>query len=299
VDQLPDDQREPWEQLGRTPPAGLSRAGRFGSALVFEVSPGPDRGRHREWTFSRDMVLARPRARVRIALTREDPEIQPAVDVTLNGRHLLRHTPTATPVELSVPLPPPYPRADRNVLRLELAYRLLPHVTADPRYRIGETGVVSPVDLVVTSAGKDHGRMAPIVVNGSEAGPDLRGYNVVVVDPRSGTVAARAVFDTFVDRAASARLADFIGRVPAGWIVAAAIKDDGVGRLGEDAVRAFHSIGGQRDPRGTLFVSHLLIGVKGAAPGTAVEEVGFRRLTRVIGEDRGDRLLVIDDFRLE
>jgi hypothetical protein len=87
--------------------------------------------------------------------------------------------------------------------------------------------------------------------------------------------------------------------VPAGWIVAAAIKDDGVGQLGDDAVLAFRSVGGQLDPRGAPFVSHLLIGVKGAPPGTAVEELGFGRLTRVIGEDRGDRLLVIRDFRLE
>ena len=176
------------------------------------------------------------------------------MDITFNGRHLLRHIPTAEPAELRVPLPPPYPRADRNVLRLELAYRLQPHVTLDPRYRIGDTGVQLPVDLSVTSAGKAHGRTAPIVVNGTEAAPNLRGYNVVVVNPRSAGIAGRAVFDTFIDRGASARLADFIGRVPPGWIVAAAIKDDGVGYLGDDAVQAFRSVGGQIDPRGALFV---------------------------------------------
>jgi hypothetical protein len=88
--------------------------------------------------------------------------------------------------------------------------------------------------------------------------------------------------------------------VPPGWIVAAAIKDDGVGRLEDDAVLAFRSVGGQVDPRGGgLFVSHLLVGVKGAPPGTAVEELGPGRLTRVIGLDRGASLLVIRDFRLE
>ena len=93
---------------------------------------------------------------------------------------------------------------------------------------------------------------------------------MVVVDPRSGSVDGRAAFDTFIARAESARLADFIGRVPAGWIVAAAIKDDGVAALTDDAVLAFRSVGGRVDPRGTRFVSHLLIGVKGAAPGTAL-----------------------------
>jgi len=66
----------------------------------------------------------------------------------------------------------------------------------------------------------------------------------------------------------------------------------------DDAVRALRSLGGNVDPRGALFVSHLLIGVKGAAPGTAVEAFGPERLTRVIGRDRGN-LLVTRSFRLE
>jgi hypothetical protein len=57
-------------------------------------------------------------------------------------------------------------------------------------------------------------------------------------------------------------------------------------------------VGGRVDPRGTPFVSHLLIGVKGASPGTAVEAFGPARLMRVIGRDRGD-LLITRDFRLE
>ena len=60
---------------------------------------------------------------------------------------------------------------------------------------------------MVTSAGKAHGWIASIEVNGMEVAPNLRGYNVVVVDPRSGAVAGREVFDTFVSRDESARLA--------------------------------------------------------------------------------------------
>jgi chromosome partitioning protein len=190
-------------------------------------------------------------------------------------------------------------KVDRNVLRLELTYRLQPHVAAGPRYRIGGTGVHSPVDLVVTSAGQQHGRVASIVVNGTDASLNRWGYNVVVVDPRSGSVVQRDGFDTFRTRAESVRLADFIGRVPAGWLVVAAIREDGVGQLTDDAVLALRTLGGQVDPRGTLFVSHLVIGVKGAAPGTAVEAFGPGRLTRVIGRDREEMLLVTRDFRLE
>jgi Interleukin-like EMT inducer len=201
-------------------------------------------------------------------------------------------------MELQIALPPPYQKFDRNVLGLALTYRLRPAASADSSYRIGGTGVNSPVDLIVTSAGKEHGWIASIEVNGTDVSRDFRVYNVVVVDPRSGSVERRDVFDTFLSRAESARLADFIERVPAGRIVAAAIRDDGVGQLTDDAVRAFRSLGGQIDPRGTLFVSDLLVGVKGAAPGTAVEAFGPARLTRVIGRDRGT-LLVARDFRLE
>ena len=131
-----------------------------------------------------------------------------------------------------------------------------------------------------------------------EVARNFRGYNVAVLDPRSGAVAERDVFDTFVSRTESARLAEFIARIPAGWIAVAAIRDDGVAQLTDDAVQAFRTLGGRVDPRGTLFVSHLLIGVKGAAPGTAVEAFGPARLKRVIGRDRDD-LLVTRDFRLE
>jgi hypothetical protein len=106
------------------------------------------------------------------------------------------------------------------------------------------------------------------------------------------------VFDTFLSRDASERLAAFVARIPAGFIAAAAIRDDGVGQLTDDAVGALRSLGGRVDPRGALFVSHLLIGVKGAPPGTAVEAFGPVRLRRIVGHDRGHHL-VIEDFRLE
>jgi hypothetical protein len=299
LDGLPDpEQRTRWERFEQTPPEGLAVVGHFGDTVAFELTSQPERSRRWERTFSTDIVAAHPHARVGVALAREDPEIEPTVDVAFNGRRLTQFVPAAAPADLEVPLRPPYPRVDRNVLRLELAYRLRPHASHDSGYLIGGTGVHSPVDLVVTSAGKEHGWIASIEVNGRDVAPNLRGYNVVVVDPRSGSVEGRDVFDTFVARAESARLADFIARVRAGWIVVAAIRDDGVAQLTDDAVRAFRSLGGRVDPRGALFVSHLLIGVKGAAPGTAVEAFGPTRLTRVIGRDRG-LILVTRDFRLE
>jgi hypothetical protein len=56
--------------------------------------------------------------------------------------------------------------------------------------------------------------------------------------------------------------------------VAVALQGDGAAHLTEDAVRALSQIGGQADLRGTTGWSHALIGVKGAAPGTALEAAG-------------------------
>jgi hypothetical protein len=291
-------ERASWERFAESPPEGLRVVGRFGTTIVLELSGEPERSRRWERTFSTDLVAARPHAHVEVALAAEDPEVQPAVDVDFNGRRLTRFVPATAPVALRILLPPPYEKADRNLLRLDVSYRLRPDVSAGRTYRIGDTGVHSPVDLVVTSGGKQHGWLASIEVNGVEVARNFRGYNVAVVEPHSGTVEHRDVFDTFLSEAESARLTDLIDRVPAGRIVAAAVKDDGVGKLTDEAVRAFRSLGGQIDPRGTLFVSHLLVGVKGAAPGTAVEAFGLARLTRVIGRDRGD-VLVTRDFRLE
>jgi hypothetical protein len=297
---LATEERAQWEAFSRTPPAGLRFVGRFGDSLVFEPEPGPERSRRLERTFSTAVVSAHHEARVRIGLTRADPEVEPIVDVSFDGRAVTRLTPRPAPEDLRFPLRPPYPVVDRNVFRAELTYRLRPDVQADPRYRIGATGLQSPADIVVVSAGKEHGNEASIRVDGLEFSANRRGYNVVVVDQWSGRVLAHDLFDTFIARTESARLAEFIRRVPAGAIVVAASKNDGVGQLADDAVQTFRSMGGGADPRAAgLFVSHLLIGVKGAPPGSAIEALGFRRLTWVVGEDRPDPQMVVEDFRLE
>jgi Interleukin-like EMT inducer len=215
-------ERESWERFGQAPPGGLRLVGRMGDTLTFEVTSEPERSRHWERTFSRDIVMAHPRAHVDVAVLPADPEIESTVNIDFNGRRLSQSALTATPVDLDLPLPPPYPQVDRNLLTLAPTYRLRPHVSDAPAYLVGGTGVRSPVDLVVTSAGKEHGWVASIRVNDTEMAPDRRDYNVVVVDPRSGRVEERESFDTFLDRAESARLAEFIARLPAGSIVAAA-----------------------------------------------------------------------------
>jgi hypothetical protein len=143
---------------------------------------------------------------------------------------------------------------------------------------IGATGIQAPVAIEVNSGGP--AGFAYITIgegDGSEDGSEHRaGYNVAVLDPQTGRLLKRRGFDTTPDGsdAEATALADFIAAVPQGQIVVVALQADGAARLNETAIGALHSIGGQADPRGSSGWSHAVVGVKGAAPGTALEVAG-------------------------
>ena len=139
-------------------------------------------------------------------------------------------------------------------------------------FAIGTTGVRAPASIVVRSAGSEVGDFAHIFVNGVDAAQNARGYNIVVIDPQTGAVESSAAFDTFASAAESAQFAQFIGKIPNGSIVAVAVRDEASRDLTADAVDALRSIGAQEDLRGKWRWSHAIIGVKGAAPGSALED---------------------------
>ena len=143
---------------------------------------------------------------------------------------------------------------------------------------IGTTGLQSPVAIEVNSGGP--AGFAFIAVGSRDDAQDgsvhSPGYNVAVIHPQSGKLLDLQGFDTTPSGSESnaVALAEMIDAVPGGRIVAVALQGDGAAHLTEDAVRALSQIGGQADLRGTTGWSHALIGVKGAAPGTALEAAG-------------------------
>ena len=80
----------------------------------------------------------------------------------------------------------------------------------------------SPVSIVARSAGSEVGDFAHIFVNGIDAAQNSRGYNIVVINEKTGAIEASAAFDTFASAEESARLAQFIEKIPTGRIVAVA-----------------------------------------------------------------------------
>jgi hypothetical protein len=159
---------------------------------------------------------------------------------------------------------------------------LIPPDLSSPRFPIGSTGGTSPAQIVVRSAGEEQGDFGHIYVRGIDESPGGTGYNVVVIDPNSGKVEQRANFNTFASEAESARLAQFIDAVPAGRIVAAAVRDEASAHLTAEAVAALRSIGAARDLRDKFRWSHAVIGVKGAAPGTALEAASETTVSQLI-----------------
>jgi hypothetical protein len=147
---------------------------------------------------------------------------------------------------------------------------------------IGQTGVESPVNLVVHSAGQEVGDFGHIYVDGLDVSPDERGYNVAVIHPETGVVEQTAAFDTHLDAAATEKLAAFLGGVAGGRIVAVAASDEASRLLGEAAVEALRNIGAQGDLRDRFRWGHAIIGVQGAAVGTALEAIDWMRPVAVV-----------------
>jgi hypothetical protein len=138
-------------------------------------------------------------------------------------------------------------------------------------FSIGTTGVNAPVSIVARSAGSEVGDFAHVFVNGIDTAENARGYNIVVINPQTGVVESSKAFDTFASADESARLAQFVDQIPSGKIVAVAVRDEASRYLTENAVNALRSIGAQENLRGKWRWSHAIIGVKGAAPGSALE----------------------------
>jgi len=132
-----------------------------------------------------------------------------------------------------------------------------------------------PASLVVCSAGEEVGSFGHIYVDGVDRSPNRRGYNVAVISPE-GSVQAMS-FDTHLDPGASAALAAFIQRAPAGSTVAVAVADEASMNLGREATAALGSAGAAGDLTGKFRWSHALIGTKGDQPGAALETMDALR----------------------
>ena len=273
--------RATWRELRQAPPPFLRFRGNYGDEDLWEVTPRPEQGTVVERWVSFEFIREHPVLRAVLRPLFSDPEIQQSARVFLNGR-AVDDSPIDGGQPVTVTLPPPYHQAAINVVGLEFRYRR-PRSNLDNRYRVGTTGALSPGDLRIQSAGQPYGQSASIVFNGVELAPNHRGYNLVALTP-DGRFHATGVFDTFYDPNAAAHLAAFIENLPAGTLVAGAVRDEASNHLSDQAVAALRSLGVAGDLRGRFRESHAFVGSKGAAPGTALEELGPRAIELTVGQ---------------
>ncbi|MFQ6014949.1 MAG: interleukin-like EMT inducer domain-containing protein [Anaerolineae bacterium] len=216
------------------------------------------------------------------------------VEVTLNGRPLPQKL-TLAPAWTShqVDIPATYLRSGLNEIAFHFAYLASPHEVLPGDFSIGQTGLRSPVDITVNSAGLTAGNFAYITVDGKEASTHRRGYNLAVIDPQSGHILDKRGFDTWANQYESQAMAQFMADIPQGYIVVVAVKEDGAKSLTQEGVEALRSIGAQEDLRGTEYRSHAIIGVKGAAPGTALELSAEGNAYLHVGHNPDERTLAV------
>ena len=105
------------------------------------------------------------------------------------------------------------------------------------------------VVIQVTSAGFDHGNKAvikvdkrPVKMNRNDDSNDFRGLNIAIIDPKDGRIRQGRVFDTYKT---SEEFEKWISteNIPAGYIVAAACKDECTANLSDTIKNWFIGMG--------------------------------------------------------
>ncbi len=188
-----------------------------------------------------------------------------------------------------------------NRITLAFDWTARPREVLPTDVHIGQTGVEAPVDIEVNATADfasitledDRGTR----VDGSAG---RRGYNVALIDPRSGRLLERRGFDTAANAYEAERLARFLQEAPNGVIVVVATRGPGTAHLTDQAWAALQEIGAGQDPRVMPDASHAIIGVKGAPPGSAAEVVqaggAYLRIGR--NPDRRPLAAAVDWVRL-
>jgi len=297
-----------WEKLSQSPPAGLRFIERFDDALLFELKRTPVPA----WRWRRLLPSATAKSLGTVSLdielpapeqtsTAPPPEIEHEIELKLNG--VVRNQFQLTPGSNSVvtPLPEITSLVHPVALEIHQSYNITADTNGDSRYRLGNSAQFSKADIVVESASRSYGSFATIWVNGINHSPRQPGYNVVILDSENGSLLGRAAFNVEKDPRQFAAMKKFIENTAIGSIVIISLK----GNAGIDTDQSLRAVGlliganpGGRDDA-EVTASHLIIGIRGASPGHAVEIVDESLITHTIGVDRRNLGMTVSRFELQ
>jgi hypothetical protein len=216
--------------------------------------------------------------------------------VRLNSHTLYSALIPPEPSQVTVEVPAHVVQSGLNTVELEHQPAGAP---LEAPHTIGTTGVIAPVDIKLMSLALHRGGWLAIYVAGDAHSYELqgrgynRGYTVAVLD-EEGSVEQLELLDPFASSEASQHMASFISTIPEGRIVIAVTRDEASENLTEDAVHALHSISAAGDLRGRYRWTHAILGVKGAAPGTAMEQMSEDEVSLLVGRDPQEPILLVD-----
>jgi len=153
----------------------------------------------------------------------------------------------------------------------------------------------------VISQDAEHGARADFYVDGIEIefdrshGDHGRGLQMIVIDPGTGEVVRRCVYDPVKPnvRSECARLAQDIAELPEGHFCLAANKGYGLKDLNSSAIAALRSVGATFDGLGKREESYALIGCKGCLASAETTELGTADAQAAVSYAEEDRAIQI------
>ncbi len=163
------------------------------------------------------------------------------------------------------------PRPGINHLRFRFGHVAVPRQVLSQAL-IGKTGVQAPVDIEVHSFAEAYITLTDATGTQLPASFGRRGYNVTVLDRRRGRVLAQRGFDTVANPYEVERLVAYLRSLPPGRLVILATREGAGTFVSAELIAALRGLGsGLTTPAELNGYAHALVGIVGAAPGTAAE----------------------------
>ncbi len=240
------------------------------AAVENATDPSPVYAQRRETR----LLLPLPQGAAQIKLRALAYTVGQQVTLSVDGRAVAVLPVPQEPTWLSFDVPAAATRPPLSDVRLRFSQLT---ALSEVAQRLSRPG---PAALLVRSAGQETGDFGHIYLDGVERSTDQRGYNLVALTP-AGELLAAANFDTHADPQASARLAQWINALPAGTLVAGAVRDEASMNLGQEAINALRAVGVTADLRGHFRWGHAFIGQVGSPAGSAVEVLDAIRPAQV------------------
>jgi len=139
---------------------------------------------------------------------------------------------------------------------------------------IGSTGVQSPVNIAVHAFDQAFITLTDAEGNQTDASFGRRGYNVTVLDPKSGEVLDMQGFDTVANAYEVERLTAYLNQIPEGRIVILATREGAGEFVSPELIKALQRLGSAvASPAALAGRAHALVGIMGSGAGAGVEKI--------------------------